>query len=384
MHNHFQIIATALLTWVFCSFAGSFAASAQADHVAHYQAYNTALEQGDMTTAIDQAEKAWRAAEENLGNNPTTAVLAYNFANLIYYSQPEAAVEPLNRVIAITGEDSDMFGVETPKLMLFLVNALLEDYSRAMRNKLKTTLDDFEIASTPSNLLHARAWTYILTYDFQRKHYERAQQSVEHIRRHYDGYDAIYPREVASAYITGAISYVAGRKRTEQDFIDATDLFRDAIELFPPQTSIDSFDPLLAIAIAWHGASNSAGLSDYLISRWRNRGRMDRRPPSLNSIGGVKWASKPPRASLCRFEWSTNGDPEYPESSRLKGIMGAALVGYHIEENKVKNARLLAEIPEQSTLGEISLNSMSSWVLLNEVPDYCLNDNLFLFQFTLY
>jgi len=46
----------------------------QKNHVAYYQSYNSALEHGDRLEAEKFAEAAWRAAETELGDHPTTAI----------------------------------------------------------------------------------------------------------------------------------------------------------------------------------------------------------------------------------------------------------------------------------------------------------------------
>ena len=78
------------------------------DYKAEYKAYNAAIEAGDEAEAIKRAEAAWQAAETELGDNQTTAILAYNYASLIYDKQPEKTTAAINRVMALTGSPKCM------------------------------------------------------------------------------------------------------------------------------------------------------------------------------------------------------------------------------------------------------------------------------------
>lgn len=44
---------------------------AAADHESEYRAYMAALDAGDIATALELGEAAWRAAETQLGDTPT-------------------------------------------------------------------------------------------------------------------------------------------------------------------------------------------------------------------------------------------------------------------------------------------------------------------------
>ena len=125
--GRFNLLCTAMISvWL----GATTLALAQKEHVVQYKAYNAALETGDMIAAAEHAEAAWRMAETELGDNPTTAVLAYNYASMMYYAQPVNAIEPLKRVIAITGPSDPQFGAEEPGIMLAYIEAATDSAPR--------------------------------------------------------------------------------------------------------------------------------------------------------------------------------------------------------------------------------------------------------------
>ncbi|MBT8472634.1 MAG: hypothetical protein HKP25_04400 [Marinicaulis sp.] len=122
-------------------------ALAQNDHVRHYQAHNDALERGEIAAGIEHAENAWRAAETELGDSETTAVLSYNFANLAYYHFPKRVIEPRERVIAQTGDNHEIFSAEEPKLMLLAVRSFSAKDERAPNKPLRERLESISSVS---------------------------------------------------------------------------------------------------------------------------------------------------------------------------------------------------------------------------------------------
>ena len=81
------LLAVVMSVWL----APTVSSYAQNEHVVHYLAYNKALDDGDSIAATEHAEAAWRTAEAELGDHQTTAILAYNFADQIYYPRPADA-----------------------------------------------------------------------------------------------------------------------------------------------------------------------------------------------------------------------------------------------------------------------------------------------------
>lgn len=358
------------------------AAQAQSDHVAHYKAYSEALEQGDLAAADEHAEQAWRAAEGTLGDHQTTAILAYNFANLVYYSRPGSAREPLTRVIELTGENSDLFGNESPGLMLLFVDAVEDKESRPKEKALRKALSDLEEQNPPPNLLAARGWLHVATREMLRSRYERSEKSADFSIRHYTPFKGPGESEVANAYIVGGITRVAGSSRNTTDLREAVSLFDQAIEMFPPQRSIDTFDSQLAIALAWQAAADAAAHSD-TSSKFHSGSRLNRRPPELDINARVRWENGPPESQACVMEWEERKPPKFPDSASEEGYLGAVVIGYNLEAGKVHGARILAEVPAASEFGEVSLASMDEWRASKEPPVECQSNALTTFKFVL-
>jgi len=353
---------------------GAAPAYAQNEHAGHYKAYNEALDSGDLPAAADHAQAAWRAAEREMGDNQTTAILAYNFANLIYYSRPADAIAPLNRVIALTGEGHEIFGAEAPVVMLAYVEASADEKSLGKKKALRRILEEKEAAGAPPNLLAARAWLHIAYDEMRRKKYERAEKSTAFAIRHYRDFQPSMPREAAGALITGGVARVAGRSRNNTDLIEAAQFFDEATGLFPPQVSIETFDPLLAAAIAWQAATWSAAQSD-------NSGgsgigsRVIKKAPDLDRTSNVTWDPPKPEGG-CVLDWEKRDLPSFPESDLNKGYLGAVLVGFHIDGLRISGGRMLAEVPERSRFGEVALEATADWTLKQEPGPECRSNHL--------
>lgn len=350
-------------------------AQAQRAHVPFYQQYNEALAAGDFATAAKAGEQAWRAAEGELGDNQTTAILAYNYAALIYFTMPEKAVEPLERVVAITGESNELFGAEPPELMLSYVRATAKDENRRFKTDLRRHLEAFDENSNELTLLSGRGWLHIARYDMSRNRYSVAVNSATASLRHYEPFRDFSPREYTNALMARGISNVAGTQRNNDDIIDATHDFNAAVEMFPPQTDIETFDPLLAAVIAWDVAARSAAFSDNSGAP-QTGSRIRSKPPELPGIESMKWATPRPTRDQCQFVWKNRPAPEFPNSAARSGFLGAVLIGYHLDGTKVSGARILAEVPQQSEFGESTLDAVEEWELESEPLDEVCRRNI--------
>lgn len=370
---------------IIAAIAGFFCADAaygQDQHVAYYKLYNEALEAGDRAAALKNAEAAWRAAEDELGDQQTTAVLAYNYAWLVYPSDQASAIEPLERVIAIVGEDSGLFGDEIPKLMLDYVRAVVSTDDRALKRKLTKTLEETEESNPSENLLSARAWFHISSYEMTRNRFDSAETAATASLRHYAPYREQTPKEVASVLIARGISKVARNNRDNIDIVEANQDFYDAVALFPPQQDIETFDPLLAAAMAWDSAAYAAARSDN-PGRAKLGSRIVKKPPELAAIDTFQWATPRPTVEECNLQWKTREPPKFPQRDANRGYLGAVLIGYHFEGNEVTGVKLLAEVPERSDFAEIALESVEDWRLETAPAKECRRNNLTNFLFVL-
>jgi hypothetical protein len=62
-----------------------------------YRAYKAAMASGALETATAHGLAAWKSAEEALGDHRLTAILAYNYGQLVVFKAPEQAAAPLRR-----------------------------------------------------------------------------------------------------------------------------------------------------------------------------------------------------------------------------------------------------------------------------------------------
>jgi hypothetical protein len=75
---------TRLLIFIpFALAAGSTSRADNEQYLIEYRAFREALTAGNGAAATSHAHAAWQAAETELGNHPTTAILAYNYARLL-------------------------------------------------------------------------------------------------------------------------------------------------------------------------------------------------------------------------------------------------------------------------------------------------------------
>ena len=371
-----------LIISIFIFAAHPNAAHAQKEHVKYYKQFNEALEAGDLAAAAEAGERAWRAAETELGDNQTTAVLAYNYAAQIYFPAPDKAIEPLERVIEIVGEGNDMFGAEAPALMLAFARNATSDERRNV-DDLRARLEAHDAQNTETTLLSARGWYAVGSYELGRRRFRNAVDALSNAMRHFESFHNFVPLEIATTLIARGIGYVAGKNRKNDDIVAANFDFNDAIALFPAQSSIETFDPLLATAVAWDAVSGAAATSDNVagLSPGTN---FNRKRPELKGDELVKWAGPRPSYAECDFQWKPRRRPRFPTADAVRDTIGGVFLGYHIEGTKVVGARVLAEVPERSQFGERALSAVSNWELEKPLANPACGRNLLItYQFIL-
>ena len=148
-------------------------------HIEAYAEYNKALEAGDYSGAVQSAERAWRLAEEEIGDHQTTAILAYNYASLIYWRYTAAALEPLERAVEISGENTQIFGEEPATLMLLVVKARHKKAKPIDVENLEAALAIYKDKKSPSQLLYARAFSQRAINEMGRNKFNSAEKSAD-------------------------------------------------------------------------------------------------------------------------------------------------------------------------------------------------------------
>ncbi len=338
-------------------------------YVEEYNAYVDALKAGDKAQAAKHAKAAWQAAEKSLGDDPATAVLAYNYALLIYMSRPQDAVAPITRTVALIDAGiSDIPPHEPHLIRAYVVAVAAPDDSKAL-NALQVVLDAREDASIAATELSALAWLRVALFYLSEGESSKAIRASEHAETHFK---IVAPDEInyqGNALIVNAAAYLMKRARTEQDIVNAHDAAYRAIFMYPPQENIETFDPHYAAALVWHYVVHSFAKSDAVYTSTR--------------LGEVKlvddegfprmWrASTHPEE--CDIEWKKRKPPFYPTGEEYAGYMGGAMVGYHFDADlNVTEARIIAEVPNSSPFGKAALKAIKTYSLAKNpgAPESC-------------
>ena len=182
---------------------------------------------------------------------------------------------------------------------------------------------------------------------------------------------------LASTLVLGAMTRVAGNKRDKEDVAEAIEMLDEAIDLFPPQVSIESFDPLLAKALAWRAATRAAVLSDNSFMD----GVQSRRHKEPDTAR-VKWTGQTRRAENCEFDWKKDNKPRYPSSGVVRNMLSGVVIGYHFDATgRTTGARILSEVPAESEFGRATLKAIKGWSLKSPPKPGCRFNNLLIMHF---
>lgn len=363
--------------------AASSLAPVSADMMSSYQNYQRALQQGDIESAIQYAEEAWRAAKSEQGESETTAVLAYNYARMIYATTPERAIEPIRSVIAIAGEEAPQFADDPPMIMLRLSEALANPDDRSAFEALKELMsarsEATETAPT-GGLVGARAWRLIALTELERANY---RQAAEAARRAEDNFVAAggAEDELRDVLMIGGVAFMASSRSEWADRAEAFRRFNRVIALSAPQQGIESFDPVLASALAWRLAAQSANESS-LDARLQTGSLLSRDGPGDSGPAYFRWAFSRPAGESCEPEWTASPEPRFPAAGRNRADQGAAIIGFHLDENgEVIDARILAEVPTRAGYGPNLLKAVKKWRAAPLVEG-CRENHIVSYRFT--
>lgn len=248
----FFILALCLISWLAAS-----PALAQT-YMDAYRAYNAALEAGDNAAAAEHGYAAWQAAEAELGDDGLTAILAYNYGQLVLFSDAENAAKALRRAEALRAEGVADLPASELKLSLafteFDVSGEKRRQSRILRNALNATEADGMAASSRSAII----WLRLARGDLTKSRYEKAIESAQRAEEIISTAIPDDYRRKAQAILIGGIAHLSPLPRSIKDVQMAHDEFIRAIRLFPPQKNLDNFDPILAQLLAWNAGADAA------------------------------------------------------------------------------------------------------------------------------
>jgi len=377
-----ELIAAALL-------AAAPIAEAFADYKADYRAYVAALEAGDAVAAIEAGKKTWRAAEAELGDHKTVAVLAFNYANIVAPSDPAAAVEPYERALALAR--AGVSDLSAPELEIALLDSRFRsDDADATKSALRDALDTYAASGAPATDRTIGAWRTLALVAIGTRTRNPSFDEA-------DGYlaeaERIAPpdqQSLAEAQLLSGMVRIAGDRRSAQDIAEAVVLLDKAIASYAPQESIDRFDPQLALSLAWRQSIRALIESAGSAPQFRTGSRIAT-SDDLQKAYERATASYDPQADRplfkdetagCQIEWKKRTPPPFPKGALVKSAIGAVLVGFDLGNDGVDRAVVLADL-YGTGFGAAAVKSMADWRVANPPPAECRKNNLTFFSFVI-
>jgi TonB family protein len=328
-------------------------AARAADYLAEYRAYDEALAGGDHAAAARHALAAWKAAEEALGDHKTTGVLAYNYGQLVLFENPEAALPALARAkdlleagyAELPRADLDVYIAYA----IFKVRGERKEYCEPLRIAL---LRRDETGAAPT-VESARIWLELAVGYLNAGRFEAAKESASVAEAMIAAAAPLDYRARAQAITIQGAAALLPINRFLSSIDEAHAQFVRAANLFPPQKDIETFDPIFAKLIAWDYATHAA-----LQSRgdWYRDKKIEENWPGFPPL----FEGEIP-AEECSGDWESRKAPSYPDKAAGHNYIGAAIVGFHLnDDGTVEGAKLLAEVPVD-TFGKYALKAAEKW-----------------------
>ena len=363
MLSKFLLSCLALAFWA--QTAGSaYAQTEDPFYLTQYRLYNEAYLANDHDAARRYGLAAWRAGETTLGDHSTTAILAYNYGKLAIYTDPKVADEALTRAANL--QAAGMASLPADDLALYHVYAnFAAEGGRRRSDALRQTLRTVETRGGEWSNEHATFWLHLAKQDLEDKRHREATRSAATAEAAImasapDNYVAR-----SKAILIGGMGKLHAKDRTLADAHAARDDFTRAAKLFPLQTDVESFDPVLAEALAWSAAAEAV-----ILTLDNNRKIAGARPGGRGSAQPVYFEDALIKPDDCGVRWASRKPPTYPTSAYNKGSVGAVVAVYDLsDETNVQNPRILSAVPDE-TFGKAVLKSLKTWKLKTTPVDH--------------
>lgn len=359
----------AAINWCFSLLAGAVLAASPAGaqdqtYLQEYKLYNQALEAGDTEAAAAHGRAAWQAAEESLGDNSLTAILAYNYGQLVLFSNTAEALRALKRADEL--QRAKIATLPPDELRLYLAYAAFAEGggNRRRSRELDEALTEIAASGIKPNADLARMAFELAVIDLQHERYEEviasSARAVEYLQiATPNDYKAI-----ASALLVGGVAKLVPFPRKTENVIKAHTDFERGINLFSPQKDVESFDRTYAQLIAWSAAADAAAGTlgeDHSIFNSAPDDDEGERSPFFESAIGSPYD--------CGLEWAKRDPPDFPFRAVNLGYIGAAIIVYDIEGQNITNVRVLSEVP-QEIFGKVAVRSMNKWEVKTPPVDH--------------
>lgn len=350
-----------------------------------YSLHREAMDKGDIALGTLYARQAWELAKEEIGDTSRTAILAYNYAYLVYWGAPLLSFDPLKDVIRILGPRPEQFGDQDPELMLAVAEANAGKTPKLYR-ALTSLVRARQREKQEPSLLWARAWNTLM---MARVRGEISGDAERASLQAIETYEQVQPedyREFALALTNAAGIRIRGAFRKLTDIVRAFEYTDAAIRLFPAQTSIENFDPLLGEALAMHTITRSTVYAYVGELDLRNDRRDLARRISFGGTSLVKWAPDARATPPCSFQWTNQQKPVFPRAREADFRFGGIIVGFNLnDEFKAENVTLVGSVGDSNrTFSNAALKAVRNWAANRDdaLAPVCRRNFLASFAFT--
>jgi len=159
--------------------AAIIATNAAADYKSEYKAYRDAIAADDVDAAIEHGEAAWRQAEDEIGAQPTTAILAYNFATIIIVRSPLKAVEAFERALVITRDQPGSLNADDISIRLSDARLIAEPNNKARADELEAMLNQHNADEVDLQMAQTMGWRTLAAYYLREEKFSKAKESAD-------------------------------------------------------------------------------------------------------------------------------------------------------------------------------------------------------------
>lgn len=351
------------------------ATPAAADYKTRYDDYRKAFEAGDLAKAVDHTQKAWREAEIALGDHKTTAILALNYANVVYDTDPAKALAAFERALAITEKGIGALNAAELRLNIAVARVAADRRDDGDVDILHSMLDAHKESGAAATYYTAEGWKIIALSEFRKGRYYAARKASDRALVDAETLDPRPGRLIAEALTLGAVADLMNESRRDgKQIAEAIERLDRAIVMFPMQESIDTIDPLLAKALLWRATAGaiarSGGSSETLRS-------VDE---DLDADARARMKMKDTPA--CPVDWERQDKPAYPAEAKNDDEVGAVLIGFDLLGDRIERTVVIAE-HSGGAFKDAALSAMKTWRTKEPVSNICRKNHVIVFSFSL-
>ena len=337
----------------------------------HYAAYARAAEAGDNEAMLTHAERAWRAARQELGASETTALLAQNRLYLTLWSDPEDTRDAAAAALELGRAGYGLGNMSLSELVIADAYARLaptpshagaEEVMRAILADRETGRELLPFSALAYRhgidlafAAEAPGAAYVLASALAKEteplEAERALFAEATLKR---GVARLLENQ--SLRLDRAAGRIEASKPYQRQIADAYVLFEQAASAFPPAMTLNEIEPVAAQAKAWSALVRALGAS------LRIR-RMEEHVFEGHTAERADISLLSGRGSGCDANdvvWR-NQALSVPRGFGDNALGAAAVFGYTLNADGTVDApRLVAEVPGE-VMNERTLRQIGKW-----------------------